>query len=382
MKKLSVPAIFSHTYLEALFTLNNKAGNNIKITEIYGSLPMGPIGTIRPSDSLPQISKNTLLTFIKNAKDKGIEFNYTMNSTILDGTEYCSDSKKELKNFIEEMVEAGLSNITVSAPFLITFIRNHFPTLQVTASICMEINSPQKMADLEAIGTTCVVLPKDVNRDFLLLNKIRNSSNLNIKVLCTTPCLFKCNDLMTHMNLSAIRDNNLKKAYKIDKPFLPYPVIRCTKRKLLNLEEHIKSPWIRPEDIDYYYNIGIEEFKIDGRDKSEEYNLEVISAYMNESYDGNLLYLMQNYYPKSLEEIEPSSDKNNTLEKIELFIDNKKLDGFLKPFAEQKINCDNGCVTCSYCKNWSEKTITKNSENIHNFLSFFQDEENKLISDI
>ena len=43
-----------------------------------------------------------------------------------------------------------------------------------------------------------------------------------------------------------------------------------------------------------------------------------------------------------------------------IIIDNKKLDGFIKFFVDNK--CSGNCKSCGYCKKISKKTITKNSE--------------------
>lgn len=375
MKYLSVPAIFTDSYLEKLNILNINAKNNIKIYEVYGSIPQGPIGTIRPSDTLPMITKTELLDYIKKANYYGIKFNYIMNSTVLDGSEYDTNSKKELVEFIQNLIDAGVESITVSVPYLIKFIRNNFQNLKITASICMEVNSVQGAVDVSDLGVDTIVLAKDVNRDFKLLKNIVNKINKPIKLLCTTPCIYKCSDLIYHMNLSSIRDNNLKNSFKIKDKFLSHTAIRCQERRLNNLEEYIRSPWIRPEDLSLYEEIGITLFKIDGRDKPESYNLEVIEAYMNEKYTGNLLYLMQSHYPKNSEVFEDLKMKKKDVRGLAVYINNNCLNNFLAPFVEEKIDCSKGCNECNYCKSWVDKSLTIDKENVEHYLSLLRKEE-------
>ena len=115
-----------------------------------------------------------------------------------------------------------------------------------------------------------------------------------------------------------------------------------------------------------YKRQGINSFKLDGRDKPDEYNLEVMEAYLKESFDGNLLYLMQNYYPKNFQEF---SDLKNTrkIEKLGVYIDNKKLNNFLTPFVEKKM-CEKGCDLCLYCKKWSDEIVKIDKKNVDNYL--------------
>lgn len=380
MKKLSVPAMFSKEYIQILNELNKNSKNGMFIYEVYGSIPNGPVGTIRPSDTLPKISKEYLLEYIKELKKTGIKFNYVMNSTVLDGSEYIAESRKEIISFIDEMVKAGLSGITVSVPFLIKLIRKNFKELKITASICMEINSVQGVKDVLELGADAIVLAKDVNRDFRMLEKIIKYTDKEIKLLSTTPCIYKCSDLIYHMNLSSLRDNELKNSFKVKGKFLSHTAIRCQERRLKNLEEYIKSPWIRPEDLKVYEKIGIESFKIDGRDKPEEYNVEVIKAYMNEKYEGNLLYLMQNHYPKNRMIFEDLKNKKENVKGLAVYLDNSVLDEFLRPFEEKKVDCTVGCAECGYCNSWVEKSIFLDKENVEHYLNLLKKEENERIS--
>ena len=374
MKYLSVPAMFTNEYLEKLNQMNKENKRGVKIYETYGSIPGYLVGSIRPSNTLKSITKEELFSYIKKGKELGIGFNYIMNSTVLDGFEYNKELKMEVINFIKELVSVGLSKITISVPYLIKLVRKYFPNLHIVASICMEISSLQGLEDVRELGVNSVVMAKDTNRDFKLLrNILKNKGELSIKLLCTTPCIFKCSDLIYHMNFSSIQDNKLKNSYQITGKVIPHTAVRCQMRRLKNPVEFIKSPWIRPEDLDYYNKIGIEYFKIDGRDKTEDYNLEVINAYMNEEYDGNLLYLMQNYYPKnSLEFL--TIDKLPNF-KLGVFLDNKLLNNFINYFYDEGNPCNEGCQNCNYCENWKEKAIQIKDENIEKYMKVLLKEE-------
>lgn len=380
MINFAVPAMYSETQLKELKKLNEKSTNGRRIKEVYGSIPSAPVGTIRPSITLPSISIEKLCDYIRKVNSMGLEFDYIMNSTVLDGSEYTNDGKREIVEFVGKLIDAGLNTITISVPYLIRLIKKYYPNLNITASICAEIESVQRAKDFENIGVNCIVPAKDLNRDFKMLSNIKKACQANIKLLCTTPCIYKCSDLYYHMNLSSVRDNSLQNSLKIQGDFLSHTASRCQRRRLENVVEYIKSPWIRPEDLSYYEEIGIFDFKLDGRDKKEEYNLDVIKAYMEGHYDGNLLYLMQNYYPKNVEEFNSIVENTADYWKLCIYLDNKELDGFISHFSSMQSSCTKGCANCHYCDLWVQKALSIYKPNTDQYLNLLRSTEDENLS--
>lgn len=376
MINFSVPANFTDSQLIELDKMNKNSVNGRRIKELYGSMPGAPIGTIRPAVTLPQINESELFDYIYKAQKKGFEFDYVMNGTVSDGIEYSEEGKQKLKDFVGKLLNAGVKRITVSMPYLIRFIKYYYPGSHITASICAEIESVQRAKDFEAIGADMIVPAKDLNREFDTLEKLVKNTSMDVKVLCTTPCIYKCSDLYYHMNLSAVRDNMLANSFAKKGEFLSYTTARCQRRKLEKVEEYIKSPWIRPEDVDVYEKIGIQNFKLDGRDKKEEYNINVARAYMEGNFEGNLLYLMQWFYPKDREELERKKD--DEFWRLGVYVDNKKLDGFLSKFSDKRISCTSGCDSCNYCENWAKKVVELQKKNVEEYLNLLvkTEEEN------
>lgn len=106
----------------------------------------------------------------------------------------------------------------------------------------------------------------------------------------------------------------------------------------------LKMNYIRPEDIKRYNEIGIDHFKLTGRTGSTAHLQEIMRAYMKESYDGNLLGLW-----KHLETIKEEKEESF---RPQVYIDNKKLDGFVDYWFENRNHiCANEICgeTCKYC---------------------------------
>jgi hypothetical protein len=76
--------------------------------------------------------------------------------------------------------------------------------------------------------------------------------------------------------------------------------------KLARPDELIKARWIRPEDVGDYDEIGIDSLKLLERFRNTETLMQVVKAYEQRRFDGNLVELLtlprQNAYnPPNLE---------------------------------------------------------------------------------
>lgn len=110
----------------------------------------------------------------------------------------------------------------------------------------------------------------------------------------------------------------------------------CILNRILHPEEFFKSCWIRPEDLKYYSDLGIDNFKISGRSKSPEWTKNCLLSYINGGYDGNIM------------EIFGTTPPNFSSSKYLFYIDNKSLQPFMD---HHPMNCyDNNCHECGYCE--------------------------------
>jgi collagenase-like PrtC family protease len=99
----------------------------------------------------------------------------------------------------------------------------------------------------------------------------------------------------------------------------------------------IISPWIRPEDIKEYAEIT-DVFKIGGRTHYTNWILNCVKAYTDESYDGNLMDLLD--CPKDLKDL--------------YYISNRDLDGAM---IDHWKNCPTICADCGFCRDLTEKAV-------------------------
>jgi collagenase-like PrtC family protease len=159
--------------------------------------------------------------------------------------------------------------------------------------------------------------------------------------------------------------------------------------------ELLKSPWIRPEDIPHYEDLGYNHFKITERFKRTPLLLEHVRAYETRHYDGNLLDLFTlprkgaftpvhlDYFikPEHVNIVKVSElAKVFDLEVRELiYLDNRKLDGFIEQFKTKDCN-QTSCSDCQYCETVFKKAAVVKDEEVRRAAQRVRDFSDKLIS--
>jgi len=149
---------------------------------------------------------------------------------------------------------------------------------------------------------------------------------------------------------------------------------RCVLQRHTKISNMLKISWIRPEDLKYYESIGIHYFKLQGRQliwQKKADPMRTIKAYFDEKFDGDLMDLNSMFI---------------TITKFKIPLPNNKLDGYIKPFYDEKIICENDCDSCKYCDKYSKKCIDidKANEIIALAKDFYSeyDQFNELIKEV
>jgi len=101
MINLMVGNNFEDSLLDGYIELNSKS-DEVKITEMFGSIKNDPIGCAREEDRLPIFDFDKLSVFISKANSNSIKVNYTINKSCIGSIEDFKDRKeKSFYNFIK-----------------------------------------------------------------------------------------------------------------------------------------------------------------------------------------------------------------------------------------------------------------------------------------
>jgi collagenase-like PrtC family protease len=153
-----------------------------------------------------------------------------------------------------------------------------------------------------------------------------------IKLMVNEGCLFRCPFRKFHFNYIShkSRKPEMKQGVKAEDNVFS---LNCLQLSKSDLSQILKSCWIRPEDLGKYEQVT-RYFKIVGRTSSKSMLLRSIEAYMQESWNGDLLELMAgNLYSLGMSHL--------------MHVDNKSLDE--AGFFQKITSCDKECSECDYC---------------------------------
>jgi len=325
--KITMPSHWDKTIIQDI--VNTTSDNDIRLGEIYGVLADGgPIGHGRSPESVVSITKERAIQFRNFVKSLGVNFVYLLNAPFND----VMDSKKtsDLRSYLCWVLkDLGPDGLTISSHDLMRLVRridNTIPIHISTIAGVKNLNDLQKFMDCLPDR---LVPHHDIGKNFNDLAELTNfgkENNMEVEILATESCLFGCPNRKAHYEYLSNK--------KADNPFHTI----CNSKKLIRPREFLLAGGIiRPEDVSFYENLGVHYIKVSGRSKPSSWITEVVKAYQNQSYDGNLIRLLG---------IDPSLEAEKWI-----YLNNNALDGFLENFPTS----DDYESRAEYCDKWMIK---------------------------
>ncbi len=339
MKHFSIPADFKKETIDKYDELNKKYKNS-RVSETYGCVTTGNVfGSGRLVRQMLKTGLDDLQEYIEYSREKGIDYNYTLNPSYIANKEFTREGVIEIKKFLNRLYEVGVRCLTVSIPSLMELVRETNPDFKIRVSTICRVNNVSKAMFYKSLGASQIVLDESINRKFSTIKDIREAFDGRVEILANQLCDLNCIYRMFHYNM--ISSEALGTVNDVCVNFFEH---RCVLQQFKDRSNLLKLSWIRPEDLKHYSDVGIEYFKLQGRHTYTQGGDPVKTAecYLSESFDGNLMDLITMFAK---------------LTSFSIYVDNKKLDGFLEPFYKNKNFCDFNCVKCDYCETFARKSI-------------------------
>lgn len=341
--ELIAPTIFDNELID-YFAQNG-------VTSVYGKLPVDFMGGGHETEMLRTVGWKELGDHISHCHNHDIDFNYVMNSTCMGLSEFDNAARHRIFSFFDMISEAGVTSVTVSNPNLLQMIKKNHEHLKVKVSACCYVKSVGEVKYWEDLGADIIVLdPLQVNRDFKTLKGIARAAKAELELIVNNNCFQYCPEIYNHQNfLSHSSHHSLKHTIEQD-----YSYNWCSRERLREPGNFLIADWIRPEDITHYEQIGYKRFKFTDRNTPVEYLKIRAAAYHARSYDGNLLDLIQHFAYR--DSVKADEYLNN------VYIDNRKLDDYLKIFLRSECKAKDCGDKCRYCFDYATDVITRNVE--------------------
>lgn len=350
MKYFNIAADFKKETIDAYARLNETYQDS-KVIETYGNLTIGnTFEGGRLYDDIPKVDIHTLKSYIDYSQSRGIDFNYTLNGACMGNREFTKAGIIELKEFLIKLYRAGVRRLTIALPSVITLVKSMRLDFEVKASVICQITNANKALSFKRAGADRIVIDESLNRDFSSLRDIREAFGEKAEIIINSVCYKDCIYRIFHYNqIAHCSVNNAPES------IISFYNNKCMLKRAEEVGNYLKMCWVRPEDIQYYHEIGINYYKLQGRHTVLQGDpVRAIETYFKQSYDGDLIDLLNFFIPNY---------------KLKVGLDNQKLDGYIKPFFETPGFCKEDCKRCGYCDAFAKNGINYERINRINMIA-------------
>jgi len=353
------------------------------VDEVYGKFPADGISGGRPRYLATPLSEADLRSYISLLDSHGIAFNYLLNGSCFGNREWSRSWQKKVSSLLDKLGDMGVSRLTVSTPFLLELIKRRFPEFKVRVGIYAQVDTPRRARFWEDLGADAITLESfSINRDFSRLAKIRQSVQCDLQLIANHACLMNCPMQSYHQNGFAHASDNSGSL------FIDYCLMRCSRLRLDDPAQFIKSAWIRPEDLGVYEAMGYTTFKLLERGIPSSELLRRVKAYSEQRYDGNLADLILSYGFKEPIRKESHWSLRHFWKPLQLnplrlkpLLNLASLQGMLTPLEHNPVSVDTrkipadfldgfrnrdcaslDCQTCGYCERIAKQAVSVDPE--------------------
>ena len=355
--KFSAPMPYNKEQIDRLIEINNNVEKS-EITSLYFSLPH----TNELFTGFEQIRNHLLdkkdFKFWKDLASycvyNGFDVIYCLNMPrplAVENPNFSLQLEK-LHKLLQEFEKIGVNKLRVAPPKLMAYLNKYFPQFDIYGSAASDYKIIQEFQFLKQVHPYLkeIVPSHNINKNFKLLKNIQ-TTGLELEIMVNEGCLQGCSNRFEHE--CAFTDNcfeHLTEERILKEDFCKR---NCTQIEQRNPVLYLtKGNHIYPWEIEEYSKIGINKFKLNGRDAINDEK----SSLTEHIY----IYLKGIDDIKNIENIPVISFASNLTSQERLkdlkVKDIKKYLPDIKHFIKNGHLCSSNCgVSCKYCYKCSEK---------------------------
>jgi len=273
-----------------LFDFVDQYDKKHAITSFFGKLKHDGLPGGRTASIIPDFTLDELANYVKECQKRDITFNYLINPLSMDQNELDPVMGKKIRDFLHTMYDMGIKAFTLNSPILIKYVKREFKDAFVTLGLYAYPTTIQHIEYWRNWGVDEITLDHGFNRRFDLLRQLLTQykdTDLHLRVIANNLCLRECPFRLAHGCFVGHSDP--------DKFSMDYSLVNCAYKKVTHPAAILTAEFIRPEDVHYYRELAEEtgnkhfSIKLIDRTRTTDFLHRVVKGYMEESYDGNLL---------------------------------------------------------------------------------------------
>lgn len=241
---------------------------NVMIDSVFGS----PTCIWNGGRTLADIyyNKQQLQSIHDVYADLGIKVRFIFTNPLLN--EY--DLHDRYGNLLMEVFQDLSPEVVVNSPLLEKYLREHYPSLSFISSTTKRLCSTDDQLAEFKHEYKYICLDYDYNYKFDFLNSIQEKDRQRVEILINSICPKGCNVRVLHQEFSAKRQlefNNDNECDDSESFYQSCPFMKRSRELPITEQGYTKvflreTNYILPQDLDKYLEMGINHFKIQGRE--------------------------------------------------------------------------------------------------------------------
>lgn len=275
MTKLSIPCQWHEETLSDILHIRSNCG--VTVDEVYGTISSEALPHGRISSVVEKVAKEKALSLKKMLDERNIHFAYLLNAPLY------LKSYEEIKSDLDWIIGVfHPDSFTITSLELMEFMRKNYADVRINVSTIAGIKEVADIKKFEHIEPAKVILHHDANRNFAELQNIISyckANGITVEIMLNESCIRRCRKRDEHYCSIAKGqdDHNFH--------------IWCNSQKLVDPYQLLLANFILPHEVAYYEELGVDYFKVTGRSKPLGWLQEVVNAYLQREYQGNMLRL-------------------------------------------------------------------------------------------
>lgn len=289
--KLSVGCNWDPALVEKLAGIN-------EVTDLCGMLNPTVIGCGSLAYLAPPVTRDEVAAYVKSVHSAGRTMTVILDAPNMEAMEWEPEVHKRVLELFGWLEEIEVDYVELAIPYLVELVHVRFPKLKIKVSPITRTASVDTALFLQEMGADIVAVEQLLQRDFQALKVIAKDSPVPILLDATDGTLRGSPSYgnFDYAWTNAVQSSDREELTDYRELARTYNPAFDDWYKVKNPAEIIRCNFIRPEDLHYYEELGIENFKLDVAIYTTEHIVNCAETYAARQYLDSTVELANLFY--------------------------------------------------------------------------------------